>query len=302
MIKNLIIFTLIFIFIFIILTINFFIRLFYNKNAIIFFTYKPSKEIFDFAEKLHNNNYDIYISVNDNDYILPEYNSNLITVIKLDDSIVKNAGYYNSNYNIRGDVSSRDKAFYYFNKISMITYNKYWFIEEDVFIPTTKTIINIDNKYKNGDYLSKYDFIIDDNIDKYKNTNHLVYKYDSQINNMAHHDNAFIEIIQFNINLKMPWLKGTTCAIRTSKKFLDSIDKFASEYKILLLDEVLYSTLAKDNNLKIIYPEELLYITAPRDNNNYNIIDLQNLNPNYLYHPIKDLKLQNELRIKYNFI
>ena len=49
MIKNLIIFTLIFIFIFIILTINFFIRLFYNKNAIIFFTYKPSKEIFDFA-------------------------------------------------------------------------------------------------------------------------------------------------------------------------------------------------------------------------------------------------------------
>ena len=89
-------------------------------NAIVFFTFRPPKEIFDFAQSLKTNDYDIFVSINDNNYTVPKYDDQSIIIIKLDENESKQAGYFNSNSNMRDQVSSRDKAFYYFNRMIKI--------------------------------------------------------------------------------------------------------------------------------------------------------------------------------------
>jgi hypothetical protein len=277
--------------------------------AIVFFCFRPPKEIFDFASKLKTDEYDIFVSINDNNYIIPEYDTNKINIIKLDENEVKNAGYVNSNNNIRYEVSSRDKAFYYFNRINHKNYKHIWFIEEDVFIPTTKTISNMDKKYPEGDYMANTYFIVDNDINNLVNFNNINKKFPFVQYN---EDFDFFESWVFkDFNLmnyfNFPWLKGMTCAIRVSKNFLQKIDMFAIKNNTLIIDEVLYLTLSLHNNLTIITPLELSPIVHKCDFNkidkisNYLYWNYDDIREDYLFHPIKDLQVQNELRIKHDF-
>ena len=99
-----------------------------------------------------------------------------------------------------------------------------------------------------------------------------------------------------------------TCAIRVSRKFLNCIDEFATKNKTLQIDEVLYLTLALHNNLSIINPEELRPIVYRQDFNNVDRISnfiywkYDDIKSNYLYHPIKNFNVQNDIRKKNNFI
>lgn len=277
-------------------------------NAIVFFCFRPPKEIFDFAKLLKNSKYDIFVSVNDNKYIIPKYDKKAITIIKLDDDEVKNAGYFNSNFNMKYKVSSRDKAFYYFNRINDTNYKYIWFIEEDVFIPTPNTLSDIDDKYPEGDYMSNSYYIIDNDIKNLDNFDNINKQY-SFIQYYKHLPFFECWLFQDVSNyLKFPWLKALTCVIRVSKKFLKIIDIFVIKNKMLIIDEVLYLTLSLHNNLLIINPVELSPIVGRRwmniiDNISNNFYwNYNDIRSDYLFHPIKDLKLQNKLRIKYNFI
>ena len=102
-----------------------------------------------------------------------------------------------------------------------------------------------------------------------------------------------------------PWLKGMSCAIRVSKTFLSHIDTFAKKNNTLLFDEILYPTLSLHNNLTIINPIELSSIVYRCDFNNTDKINnyfywnYNDIRSDYLFHPIKNLQLQNELRKKF---
>ena len=284
-------------------------------NAIVFFCFRPPKEIFDFSKLLKNETYDIFVSVNDNNYIMTDYDKDAINIINLDENEVKEAGYFNSNNNMRQQVSSRDKAFYYFNRVNHTDYKHIWFIEEDVFIPTTKTISNLDKKYPYGDYMSNSYFIVDNDINNLDNFNSIYKEFPF----VKHIEGPYQEkwaFTDFNLDkyFGFPWLKGMTCAIRVSKIFLKHIDIFAIKHKTLIIDEVLYLTLAVHNNLSIINPIELLPIVYRCDFNsspiyginrdtitNYLYWNLDDIREDYLFHPIKDLKFQNQLRLKHNF-
>jgi len=278
-------------------------------NAIVFFCFRPPKEIFDFALKLKNDNYDIFVSINDNCYILPEYDKDVIKIIKLDTLEVKNAGYFNSNNNLLKQVSSRDKAFYYFNRVVNTNYKHIWFIEEDVFIPTTKTISDIDEKYPEGDYMSNSYYIVDNDIKNINNFNNINAKFPFvQYNNdFKFYESWAFKCFKLQDYFKFPWLKGMTCAIRVSKNFLKCIDSFAIMHKTLIIDEILYPTISLHNNLLIVNPVELSSIVYNTDFKttdkitNYLYWRYDDIRPDYLFHPIKNLKLQNELRIKNNF-
>jgi hypothetical protein len=200
-------------------------------NAIVFFCFRPPKEIFDFAKLLKNEIYDIFVSINDNNYIVPDYDKDAINIIKLDENEVMKEGYFNSNFNITQQVSSRDKSFYYFNRINYTDYKHIWFIEEDVFIPTTKTISNIDKKYPDCDYMSNSYYIVDNDINNLDNFNNI----NKEFPFVKYNKNGFTEHWALNDDLikyfGFPWLKGMTCAIRVSKKFLNCIDDFAIKHK-----------------------------------------------------------------------
>ena len=276
-------------------------------NAIVFFCFRPPREIFDFAKQLKSDEYDIFVSINDNHYIIPEYDKDNINVIKLNDTEVINAGYFNSNNNMRNNVSSRDKAFYYFNRINHTFYKHLWFIEEDVFIPTTKTLINIDTKYPEGDYMSNSYFIVDNDINNLNNFNNINKKFPFiQYNNEYnfHESWAFKDFNLMNY-FEFPWLKGMTCVIRVSKLFLKNIDIFVIKNKMLII--VLYPTISLHNRLVQINPIELSPIVYRCDYNNIDTLtnylywNFNDIREDYLFHPIKDLQLQNKLRLNCNF-
>lgn len=275
--------------------------------AIVFFCYKPPKEIFEFATLLKKDDYDIFVSINDNNYIIPEYDTNKITIIKLDTDKVKNAGYFNSNSNIRNQVASRDKAFYYFNRINNTNYKHIWFIEDDVFIPTTTTLSDIDKKYPDGDYMSNTYYIVDNDINNLNNFDNInkdcpFVQYTKEYNFCD--ANAF-ECFKSDNYFPFPWLKGMSCAIRVSKIFLQNIDLFVIKHKKLIMDEVLYLTLSLHNNLLIINPIELRAIVFRRNHKdnitNYLYWNYNDIRGDYLFHPIKDLQEQKNLRLKHNF-
>lgn len=276
-------------------------------NAIVFFCFRPQKEIFDFAKLLKNETYDIFVSVNDNNYIMPYYDKDAINIIKLDENELMNEGYFNSNNNIRNQVSSRDKAFYYFNRINHTDYKHIWFIEEDVFIPTTTTISNIDKKYPDCDYMSNSYFIVDNDINNLNNFNNINKKFPFVKFNENYNFHESLAFSHYNLikYYGFPWLKGMTCAIRVSKNFLKHIDMFAIKHKTLIMDEVLYLTLSIHNNLSIINPIELSPIVYRCDFNsvdtitNYLYWNLNDIREDYLFHPIKDLKFQNQLRLRF---
>jgi len=271
-----------------------------SLNAIVFFTFQPPKELFEFAAQLKKPGYDIFVSVNDNQYELPEYDKD-ITIIKLNSEEVKKAGYYNSNNNMREQVSSRDKAFYYFNTLNHTNYKHIWFIEDDVFIPTVKTLQDLDNKYPDGDYLSNSYFVVACNNDEYHgiNPSFPIVLFDEEY--------SFYESWAFkDFNVKnffpMPWLKGMTCAIRVSRNFLREVDRFAAKHNRLIVDEVFYPSLAFHRGLKIVNPIELTPIVYRTDFNwsdkisNYMYWTEDDIRPDYLFHPIKDFETQQRIR------
>lgn len=257
------------------------------KNVICFLTKKPNKLFYDFCEKLISHDYDVYIFIDDNTYNLYYVYGNTINtetherminskvkVIKIDNIICENQGFKSTISWMNGRSSSRDKSLYYFCKINKTIYENFWFLEEDVFIPSVDTIKNIDEKYKhlNSDLLSPSNIIFNENLKDLKGW---------------HWDLVEKQIKYTN----PPFGISLSCAIRVSKKLLKCIDEYVDKYKNLFFCEVLFNTISLQNNLKVITPIELSTIV-------YGKIwkDKEEFDKNYLYHPIKNINEQYNFR------
>jgi hypothetical protein len=237
-------------------------------NIICFLTVTPVIEFYEFCKKLKNDNYDVYIFIDDNDYNILNYDYS-INIVKLDNKLCEENGFKSTVAWLNNKACSRDKALYYFCK-NNIDYEYIWFIEEDVFIPSINTIPNIDNKYSNGDLLVRSHTII--------NEKH----YDWHWNH-----------INSQITIEPPYASSMICAIRCSKQLLTFINLYALKYNNLFMDEALFNTIALQNNLNVIPITELTNIVYKH---NWLKTDIH---CDYLYHPIKSIKDQYEYR---NFI
>ena len=244
--------------------------------SIVFLTVNPIKEFFDFAKLLKRTEkdfvYDVFVCVDDNGYILPEYDHTCITIIKFQYGVVEKYGFKNSVSYAENCACSRDKALYYFCRVDK-KYDHVWMIEEDVFIPTIDTIYNIDTKHENSDLICRSNNVIktcDKRRKVWDNMKKLINK------------------------IELPWNWSMVCAIRVSKNLLACIEKYATEKKELLFCEALFNTLAIHNNLTINCICELSNIVY---NNRQDLhLNSELINKNYLYHPIKDIKKQKLLR------
>lgn len=240
------------------------------KKAICFLCKEANKVIFSFAEQLKNDNYDIFICIDDNTCIIPKYNVKNITVIQFHDNECERNGFMGSVIYALDRACSRDKALYYFCKKN-IKYDYVWFLEDDVFIPNKDTIKNLDNIYTTGDLISANNYI---KLHKDDNTNYWQHWF--------RNDNK----------IKFPWAHSMICAIRVSKELLHFILDFATSNKRLLFDELLFNTIALQNNLNIINPQELSNIIF-----SFEDIDIaKNINPLYLYHPVKQFTKHEQFR------
>ena len=128
-------------------------------NIICFWTVHPSKQFYDFAKQLQNDEYKVYICIDDYDYNIPDYDYK-VEIIKVDkDECIKN-GYFGFLKNWK--CTSKEKSLYYFSKKN-INYDCIWFLEEDVFIPNLNTLYHIDLQYNH-----KYDLLLPINFNDSK--------------------------------------------------------------------------------------------------------------------------------------
>jgi hypothetical protein len=237
-------------------------------NIICLLSVRPCIQTYNFFKDIKlNSSYEVFIVIDDNTYDIPGYDG-IVKVIKIDNIECEQNGFKSCVLWLNNIACSRDKALYYFTKED-IDYNHIWFVEEDVFIPSIQTIERIDNKYPTGDLLCR---------------EHLILR---ERRNYWHWGHVFNQI-----RIPLPYASSMICAIRCSKKMLNSIQRYAKEHNNLFLDETLFNTLALYNNLDVVCIPELSSIEWRRD------WGLADINDDNLYHPIKNITYQYHLRDK----
>lgn len=236
-----------------------------RKICICILNVKTSELAYNFYKTLKNERYDVIIVSDEENYDMPNYDG-ILPIIKIPTSFSCDAG-FKSSVRIppwKDTAYSRDKALYYFSRINT-TYDSVWFIEEDVFIPSISTISKIDEKTENIDLVCAK--LINSTTDR----------------NWPHWNHALNQT-----KLPPPYFRSMVCAIKCSKHLLSVVSEYAVKYKSLFMDEVMFTTLAVQHNLKINNPQEL-----------YNVCWKKNwshVHCNGLFHPIKSIKLQHQLR------
>ena len=249
-----------------------------NNSAICLLCVRPNKIHIDFFNTISN--YKLFILCDDNNY---NTNNTNIEFIKIDDNECFNSGYKNSNCCIKKNPSAWDKVFYYFSKINK-NIDYVWILEDDVFVPNNDAFWNLDNKYGAADLLCR------SNINS------------SQINSWQLWQSA-------NDKYDLPWYSSMVCCCRISNKLFAEIGKYVEEKGELFFIETMINTIANHKRLLIKEVEEFENIIAKasfgnryRHFSNGKIIwmtkSIPNIKENFLYHPVKNIELQEVSRIK----
>ena len=246
-----------------------------NKNsfvtyAICFLTTKLSEEYYQFCKSLFCPQlYTIYICV---DKPTHYESDSFVEIININAFTCQQAGFKGSvTYFSENAACSRDKALYYFCRVSDKSHPKIWFIEEDVFFYSLETIKRLDSKYPFADLLSR-----SHNIKS--NT-----KVDWQ------HKWHWPRILR-QTRLPPPYATSMICAIRVSSKFMKQLDRYVRVAHALFVDEALFNSISLHAKLIIRTPCELSSIIFRKQ---WKKDEINTVN---LYHPIKNFHTQIELR------
>ena len=237
---------------------------FNKKYALCLLTVKPNNIHLEFFNKFDK--YDVYVfvdnnSININDFEIKYPN---IHFIQFPDEKVIEEGYWESSYVIPKKTISWDKALYYFSKINT-SYIYVWFIEDDVYIPKQESLILLD-KYLNDLICNKF-----------------ISNFDGKEGWHWGQAEPYFEL---------PWAGGLQCICRLSNRLLNKIKEFVYKHKKLTFIEVLFATLVIQNNYSYICPDEFVEIDCCKTHK------ISNLDPNILYHPIKNIEDHKILRQK----
>jgi hypothetical protein len=214
--------------------------------------------------------YDIYIMIDDNTVDIKALGLTYpgITCLQINNEECKNAKYWDLNYFLGKEVTSWEKAIYYFCTKNT-SYEYVWFCEEDVFIHNKDILVNIDKKHNSADLLCT----------------DLIYNTSGELKSWWHWYKA-------KKVFKLPWRAGLVCLCRMSRKLLEKVKAFAEEHNKLDFLEMLFPTLADHNNMLIEEPEEFSGIQYPA------ISESTIYNFNKIYHAIKNIEQHKILRNK----
>ena len=230
-------------------------------NAIGLICIRPNEVWCDFLNKFTS--YTLHIIIDDESFdcedFIQKYKN--ITFVKIDNSKCREAGVLNMNLHFsKKDCTAWEKAVYYFSYENN-NYDFVWLLEDDVFIPGENSILNIDKQFINHDLLS--------NKCETNSAGKKDYWYNWQFIKMTY---------------SLPHYRGMMCAIRMSKKMLNSIANYAKKNKTLFFLEAMFPTIAMKNNLQLGFPKELETIHFRHD------FKKKDINKASLYHPVKNLQ------------
>ena len=245
----------------------------FPPSAISLLTSQPSPETIKFASELAQAipSIDVHIIIDDNSFEIPSVDTLSVRFIRVNETICIESGFFSSNsFGTGKDCSAWDKAIYFFTRIST-RYEFVWFLEEDVFIPSTRAFLAVHQLYS-----SSHDLIVP-NVE---------YNFDGDVNIWYH---AYLVAEEFI----PPWSYGMVCGMGVSRRLLSAVDKYARWRGHIAFIEFLFHTLAlQDPRMKVVAPVELSTIVY---RHNYDFEKVQAA-PNNWWHPVKDFPLQDQWR------
>ena len=206
-------------------------------------------------------NYSVFIMV-DNNYKKYENYKN-VEIIQISDNESRENGFaFSCRETIKKPVVSWDKALYYFSKLYPDKFKFVWFLEDDVFLYSHKTLLNIDAKYPTSDLIS-------------------------QKNGEGHWPHW--ETVK--INHDPPYFNTLVCAVRMSSKLLKAIESYATKKGELYFIEAMFPTECNFTGLiQQSIPElDTLHWQKTKKFTNF---QMENI-----YHPLKNTSEHEKIRI-----
>ena len=144
-------------------------------------------------------------------------------------------GFQLSSWVFNRRVSALDKAIFFFCKISP-KFKRIWFLEFDVYIPSTKAFLNIHNRWISND----------SDLVTASNDEHRF------ITPRTWHWHKIRPYLKFG----KPWYVSMSCAIGMSFRLLSEVQNYVNKYKRMEFLEVFFNTVAMHSNLSVWNPAE----------------------------------------------
>ena len=221
----------------------------------------PNDRVIEFA-KNYATTHPTYIICDDPDCETPALDN--ITFVKITDDECRRTGYNNSNPAISKRPSAWDKVILYFCEKNTQP-DHVWFIEEDVFVPRADLFKELDQRYPTTDLVTKQ------------------HVKDSE-------DPSFEFWYDGDGKMERPFYRSLVCCTRVSRPLFQKVKQLHDEKNTLCFIEIIFSTLAVQNDFSIEKPGELQSIifrhTWTEDT----------VNADALFHPIKDTSLHDLYR------
>ena len=245
-----------------------------QKTAVCFLTRQSAMQTIDFAQTLirdaNEDDLDVFIAVDDNSFKTISLNiSTSLRFIQIPNEQCNRAGFRETMSMVIGaPPNAWDKALFHFILLSR-SYAFVWLIEEDVFIPSTRAFLTLHRLYSK-------------NTDLVITSNRLNQLGDPVHWHWWHAPGKFLP----------PWSASMANVAGLSRRMLHGIHEYVRWRGFVPYHEYCFNTLALHLNLTIVTPTELSTLVH-RTNYSFDAIKRQ---PNNLFHPVKDLRLQNTWR------
>jgi hypothetical protein len=240
-----------------------------HRHAICLLTVTPDTEQLDFFRGLTG--YDIYVVCDDNtadiEPLRARYHDFLF--VRIDELHCHRRGFRQLNAFVKNGVpSSWDKALCYFCEVIPDRHEHVWFLESDVFVPSTETLPAIDRKY--GDAAD----LLSQRFEAFADVPNWPFWH-------KHHDRS------------LPRFRSQVSAIRAGKTFIARVAAYAASHGRLIFLESFFPSLAVREGLRFEGIEELASILFHKR------WKPDEFRPENLYHPVKDLRLQAAARSQF---
>jgi hypothetical protein len=242
-----------------------------KKIAVCILTRTINPQWCDFIQRFENENYDLYMVIDDPTAVVDPTLYPRVRVIFVDDETCRKHNYYKSSCwtNLK-DIVAWDRALCYFNQLNQ-TPEHVWFIEDDVFLMNEQILLTMDHRDPDADLICAF-HEVNPTGDVRAGWNHWV--------NVIH-------------RIGTPWAHSLISIARLSRRLLDRIDDYLKDRPLMII-EALFNTLAMHHNYEIRNPPELATTITYNDR-----FDYENLDVSKVYHPIKKIEEHSMLREKY---
>jgi hypothetical protein len=270
-------------------------------------TYEPKNDILDFIKQINETGkVEAYVVVDNNNYVPPKEMKKW--VLQMDDEKCFKNGFNNVNFVIDKKITSWDKVLFMLCRgLRHLDFS--WIVEDDVFVPSVQSVLEMTEKYKEYDLVTANDEGNPKELRNYWHWKHMPRYMDNR---------SLTSSVDDIYDPSRGWFHSMVCAMGISRNLLYVINLQAMAYKQLMFIEFLFNTLCHQAGLKNTTApefENIIWRKAYKDINwnEYDIVartkayeaklnnrateeSLTQTFTGLWFHPVKDRSIHSKIR------